>query len=144
MLTGEHVARAFPFFDQQGYGVSLELDAEGAKIFDEVAAQHKGHQMAILLDGEVLSAPVLQSDHYFGRAQITGHFTDKEARELASALENPLRVPVQIEETRSVSPTLGADSVRSGVVAGLLGLVFVMTFVLIYYRFVGVVAILVF
>jgi len=141
-LTGEHVHKAFPFFDQQGYGVSLELDPEGAKIFDEVAAQHKGHQMAILLDGEVLSAPVLQSDHYFGRAQITGHFSDKEARELASALENPLRVPVQIEETRSVSPTLGADSVRSGVVAGLLGLVFVMTFVLIYYRFAGVVAVL--
>lgn len=141
VLTGEHVVRAFPFFDQQGYGVSLELDAEGAKIFDEVAAQHKGHQMAILLDGEVLSAPVLQSDHYFGRAQITGHFTDKEARELASALENPLRVPVQIEETRSVSPTLGADSIRSGVVAGLSGLVLVMAFVLLYYRFAGLVAI---
>ncbi|MFA7345197.1 MAG: protein translocase subunit SecD [Terrimicrobiaceae bacterium] len=140
-LTGEHVARAFPFFDQQGYGVSLELDAEGAKIFDEVAVQHKGHQMAILLDGEVLSAPVLQSDHYFGRAQITGHFTDKEARELASALENPLRVPVQIEETRSVSPTLGEDSVRSGVVAGLVGLALVILFVLLYYRFAGLVAI---
>ena len=141
-LTGDHVVRAFPFFDQQGYGVSLELDAEGAKIFDDVAAQNKGRQMAILLDGDVLSAPVLQSDHYFGRAQITGHFSDKEARELASALENPLRVPVQIEETRSVSPTLGADSVRSGVVAGLLGLVLVMTFVLIYYRFAGLIAVL--
>lgn len=140
-LTGEHVVKAFPFFDQQGYGVSLELDAEGAKIFDAVAAQHKGHQMAILLDGEVLSAPVLQSDHYFGRAQITGHFTDKEARELASALENPLRVPVLIEETRSVSPTLGADSVRSGVLAGLAGLVLVMAFVLLYYRFAGLIAV---
>jgi len=140
-LTGEHVTRAFPFFDDQGYGVSLELDAEGAKMFDEVAAQNKGRQMAILLDGEVLSAPVLQSDHYFGRAQITGHFTDKEARELASALENPLRVPVQIEETRSVSPTLGADSVRSGVVAGLAGLGLVIIFVMLYYRFAGLVAI---
>ncbi|MFZ4776625.1 MAG: protein translocase subunit SecD [Terrimicrobiaceae bacterium] len=141
VLTGEHVTRAFPFFDNQGYGVSLELDTEGAKIFDEVASQNKGRQMAILLDGEVLSAPVLQSDHYFGRAQITGHFTDKEARELASALENPLRVPVQIEETRSVSPTLGADSVRSGVVAGLAGLVLVIIFVMLYYRFAGLVAI---
>ncbi len=140
-LTGEHVVRAFPFFDQQGYGVSLELDKEGADIFDEVAAQNKGRQMAILLDGEVLSAPVLQSDHYFGRAQITGHFTDKEARELASALENPLRVPVQIEETRSVSPTLGADSIRSGIVAGLAGLALVIVFVLLYYRFAGLVAI---
>jgi len=141
-LTGEHVTRAFAFFDQQGYGVSLELDSEGAKIFDEVAAQHKGHQMAILLDGEVLSAPTLQSDYYGGRAQITGHFTDKEARDLSSALENPLRVPVQIEETRSVSPTLGADSVKSGVVAGLVGLVLVMVFVMLYYHFAGLIAIL--
>ena len=140
-LTGEHVTRAFAFFDQQGYGVSLELDPEGAKIFDEVASQHKGDRMAIILDGEVLSAPTLQSDFYGGRAQITGHFTDKEARDLASALENPLRVPVQIEETRSVSPTLGADSVKSGVVAGVVGLVMVMAFVMLYYHFAGLVAI---
>ncbi|MEI6278204.1 MAG: protein translocase subunit SecD [Verrucomicrobiae bacterium] len=140
-LTGEHVTRAFAFFDQQGYGVSLELDSSGAKIFDEVAAQHKGHQMAIILDGEVLSAPTLQTDYYGGRAQITGHFTDKEARDLSSALENPLRVPVQIEETRSVSPTLGADSVKSGIVAGVVGLVLVMAFVLLYYRFAGLIAV---
>ena len=141
-LTGEHVTRAFAFFDQHGYGVSLELDAEGAKIFDEVARQNKGRQMAIILDGEVISAPILQSDHFGGRAQITGHFTDKEARDLASALENPLRVPVQIEETRSVSPTLGADSIKSGVLAGVSGLVLVMIFTMFYYRFVGLVAVI--
>jgi len=140
-LTGEHVTRAFAFFDEQGYGVSLELDGEGAKIFDDVASQNKGRQMAILLDGEVISAPTLQTDHYGGRAQITGNFTDKEARDLSSALENPLRVPVQIEETRSVSATLGADSVRSGLAAGLVGLVLVMAFVLVYYRFAGFIAI---
>jgi len=140
-LTGEHVTRAFAFFDEQGYGVSLELDGEGAKIFDDVASQNKGRQMAILLDGEVISAPTLQTDHYGGRAQITGNFTDKEARDLSSALENPLRVPVQIEETRSVSATLGADSVRSGVAAGLVGLVLVMAFVFVYYRFAGFIAI---
>ena len=140
-LTGDHVSKAFAFFDQQGYGVSLELDAEGARMFDEVARENRGRQMAIILDGEVISAPVLQSDHYGGRAQITGNFDDKEARDLASALENPLRVPVQIEETRSVSPTLGADSVRSGVLAGLSGLALVMAFTLLYYRFVGLVAI---
>ncbi|MEI6032680.1 MAG: protein translocase subunit SecD [Verrucomicrobiae bacterium] len=140
-LTGEHVTRAYAFFNQQGYGVSLELDTEGAKLFDEVAAQNKGRQMAILLDGEVLSAPTLQSDYYGGRAQITGNFSDKEARDLSSALENPLRVPVQIEETRSVSATLGADSVKSGVVAGLVGLVMVMAFVMLYYHFAGLIAI---
>ncbi len=141
-LTGERVKSAIAYFDQQGYGVSLELDAEGAKIFDNVAAENKGRQMAILLDGEVLSAPVLQSDYYGGRAQITGHFTDKEARDLASALENPLRVPVQIEETRSISATLGADSIRSGIAAGICGLALVMAFVLLYYRFAGLIAIL--
>ena len=139
-LTGEHVKRAFAFFDQQGYGVSLELDSEGAKIFDDVAAQNKGRQMAILLDGEVISAPVLQSDHFGGRCQITGHFTDKEARDLSSALENPLRVPVEIEETRSVSATLGADSVKSGILAGVAGLLLVMAFVVVYYRFAGLIA----
>ncbi|MFM8365320.1 MAG: protein translocase subunit SecD [Verrucomicrobiota bacterium] len=140
-LTGEYVTRAFAYFDQQGYGVSLELDSEGARLFDEVARQNKGRQMAILLDGEVISAPVLQSDNYGGRAQITGNFDDKQARDLASALENPLRVPVQIEETRSVSPTLGSDSIRSGVLAGVAGLALVMVFTFIYYRFVGLVAI---
>ena len=139
-LDGEHVKRAFPFFDQQGYGVSLELDSEGAKIFDDVAAQNKGRQMAILLDGEVISAPVLQSDHFGGRCQITGHFTDKEARDLSSALENPLRQSVEIEETRSVSATLGADSVKSGIMSGIAGLLLVMAFVVIYYRFAGLVA----
>jgi len=139
-LTGEHVKRAFAYFDQQGYGVSLELDSEGAKIFDDVAAQNKGRRMAILLDGEVISAPVLQTDHFGGRAQITGHFSAKEANDLSSALENPLRVPVEIEETRSVSATLGADSVHSGVLAGICGLLLVMAFVLVYYRFAGLIA----
>lgn len=140
-LTGEYVTRAFAYFDQQGYGVSLELNPEGAKIFDEVARQNKGRQMAIILDGEVISAPVLQSDHFGGRAQITGRFDDKEARDLASALENPLRVPVHIDETRSVSPTLGADSIRSGVLSGVCGLVLVMVGTLIYYRFAGLIAV---
>lgn len=139
-FTGDHVTKAFAFFDQQGYGVSLELDGEGARIFDEVAKRNKGRQMAIILDGEVISAPVLQSDFYGGRAQITGNFDDREARDLASALENPLRVPVKIEETRSVSSTLGTDSVRSGVLAGLAGLALVMLFVLAYYRLAGLVA----
>ena len=140
-LTGESVSRAFAYFDQQGYGVSLELDSDGARQFDEVARENRGRQMAIILDGEVISAPVLQSDHYGGRAQITGNFDDKEARDLASALENPLRVPVKIEETRSVSPTLGMDSIRSGVFAAVAGLGLVVLFTLFYYRFIGLVAI---
>lgn len=139
-ISGEHVKQAFAFYDQQGWGVSLSLDAVGARLFDEIAAGHKGEQLAILLDGEVISAPTLNSSHYGGQAQITGNFDEKEARDLASALENPLRVPVKIGETRSVSPTLGEDSIRSGILAGLSGLALTFLFVMVYYRVAGMVA----
>jgi SecD/SecF fusion protein len=141
-LSGEHVKRAYAYFDEQGYGVSLSLDAEGAKIFGDLTqalAPTRG-QIAIMLDGEVQSAPHVNEPIYGGNAVITGRFTEKEARDLASALENPLRVPVEVEETRSVSATLGTDSIRSGVLAGLTGLVLVFAFVMVYYRTAGVVA----
>jgi len=142
-MTGEHVTRANAFFDQQGYGVSLTLDDEGAKQFLELTTQLAPHdgRLAILLDGKIQSAPSVKNPIAGGQAQITGRFTEKEARELASVLENPLRVPVQILETRSVSPTLGADSIHSGVAACLSGLLLVTIFMVIYYRFVGFIAI---
>ncbi|GAB4166986.1 MAG: protein translocase subunit SecDF [Terrimicrobiaceae bacterium] len=143
-LSGDHVQRAYPYFDQQGYGVSLSLDAEGGKRFGDLTeslAPTRG-QIAILLDGEVQSAPRVNEPIYGGSAVITGRFTEKEARDLASALENPLRVPLEVEETRSVSATLGADSIRGGILAGVSGLVLVMVFIMIYYQVAGVVAIL--
>lgn len=141
-LTGEHLTKAFAFFDQGGYGVSLTLDSVGAKTFYEITsalAPHHG-RLAILLDGKIQSAPEVRNPIPGGQAQITGHFSEKEARDLASALENPLRTPVVIEETRSVSPTLGADSIRAGFLSGLAGLGLVMLFVLFYYRLAGLVA----
>ena len=141
-LTGDHVTSAHAFYDQQGYGVSLSLDQAGAKIFGDLTAQlapSRG-QLAILLDGEVQTAPSVRQAIYGGSAQITGNYTDKEARDLASVLENPLRVPVQIVETRSISSSLGTDSIRSGVLAGLSGLVLVFAFVMLYYRMAGIVA----
>ena len=141
-MGGDHVKRAFAYFDQTGWGVNLEFDGEGAKLFDALAANNVNNRLAILLDGEVLSAPVLRTANFNGRAQISGNFTEKEARDLASSLENPLRVPVQIEEIRSVSPTLGADSIKSGVYAGVGGLILVCIFVLLYYRLPGIVALI--
>jgi SecD/SecF fusion protein len=143
-LTGEHVTRANAFFDQQGYGVSLTLDDEGAKTFFEVTSQLAPRQgrLAILLDGRVQSAPSVKNPIAGGQAQITGRFKEKEARELASVLENPLRTPVAIEETRSVSPSLGSESIRSGIVSGIAGLALVMLFVVFYYRLAGCVALL--
>ena len=144
-LSGEHVTKAFAYFDNQGYGVSLNLDGEGAKTFFELTtalAPHHG-RVAILLDGKIQSAPAIRNGPIAGgQATITGNFKEKEARELACVLENPLRTPVTIEETRSVSPTLGADSIRSGIVSGLGGLALVMLFVLVYYRLAGCVALL--
>ncbi len=143
-LSGEHVVRAGAYYETQGYGVNFKLDDEGSKIFaamTEAAAPTHG-QIAILLDGEVKSAPTVNSAIYGGSAQITGHFSEKEARDLASSLENPLRVPVEIVETRSVSATLGADSIRSGIMASLTGLVMVAAFMILYYRFVGLIAII--
>jgi SecD/SecF fusion protein len=143
-LTGEHVTHAYAFFDQQGYGVSLNLDGEGANTFLAVTTQLAPHQgrLAILLDGKIQSAPSVKNAIAGGQAQITGRFKEKEARELASILENPLRTPVTIEETRSVSPTLGADSIRSGIVSGIGGLALVMLFVVFYYRLAGCVALI--
>ncbi|CAN5731065.1 protein translocase subunit SecDF [soil metagenome] len=139
-VSGDHVTKAFAYLDNQGWGVSLTLDSEGAKLFDDVAAVHVNEPLAIILDGEILSAPNLNTNHYGGKAQITGHYQEQEARDLASALENPLRTPISIEETRNVSATLGTDSIMSGVYAGLSGMALVFVFVMIYYRFAGIIA----
>lgn len=139
-LTGEHVTTAHAFYDVQGYGVAMKLDGEGAKLFGDITAANVGHRLAILLDGDVQSAPNIRQPIYGGEAVITGRFSDQEARNLASVLENPLRTPVQIEEVRSVSASLGADSVKSGLTAFVLGLGLTVFFMVLYYRLAGVVA----
>jgi len=141
-LLGTRVKKAFPMFEQQGWGISLEFDSEGAEEFGRLTAAHIHERFAIVLDGKVQSAPVIQDAIYGGRASITGNFTETEARNLASVLENPLQNQVRIEEERSVSATLGSDSIRSGIYAGLLGLILTFCFVGVYYRFAGGVAII--
>jgi SecD/SecF fusion protein len=140
-LTGDRVTSANAFYDVQGYGVAMRLDSEGAKMFGDLTTSHVGERLAIMLDGDIQSAPSIRQPIYGGEAVITGRFSDQEARNLASVLENPLRTPVEIEETRSVSASLGADSIKSGIGAGLLGLGLVVVFVLLYYRLAGLVAI---
>src|SRR5881394_3965025 len=98
------------------------------------------HRFAIVLDGTIQSAPVIQDAIYGGDAQITGRFTEEEARGLASVLENPLQTPVSIEEERSVSPTLGLDSIRASILAGLLGLAITLVCVAVYYKIPGLIA----
>jgi SecD/SecF fusion protein len=139
-LSGDRVSDAGASYEKDGWVVHLRFDSEGAKKFGDITAAHIHHRFAIVLDGVIQSAPVIQDAIYGGDAQITGSFTEEEARGLASVLENPLQTPVSIEEERSVSPTLGADSVRSSVLAGLIGLLITMMCVLAYYRLLGLVA----
>lgn len=140
-LSGDRVVKAFPYYDQQGWGVSLQFSNTGKKEFGDLTSQHIGEQLAILLDGKIVSAPVLRQAIYEGHAQISGGSMDEmEARNLASVLENPLQTPVKILEERSVSATLGVDSIRSGIISGLVGLGLTALFVLLYYRLIGVIA----
>jgi SecD/SecF fusion protein len=141
-LLGDRVAKAYPTFDERGWGVGLVFDSEGADQFGKLTAAHVKDRFAIVLDGKVQSAPVIQDAIYGGHASITGRFTEQEARNLASVLQNPLQTPVVIEEERSASSTLGSDAIKSGVYAGIGGLALVLVFVLLYYRFAGLVAIL--
>ena len=139
-LGGDRVTGSNAEYDQQGWGVSLRFDSVGAKKFGEITEANVGHRFAIVLDGVIQSAPVIRTAIYGGNAQITGNFTEQQARNLASVLENPLQTPVSVEEERSVSPTLGLDSIRSSIFAGLMGLAITFVLVMVYYRFAGLIA----
>src|SRR6184192_1906387 len=139
-LSGEHVSSAGASYEKDGWVVHLRFDAEGAKQFGNITAANVHHRFAIVLDGNIQSAPVIQDAIYGGDAQITGRFTEEEARGLASVLENPLQTPVSIEEERSVSPTLGLDSIRASILAGLLGLAITLVCVAVYYKIPGLIA----
>src|SRR5881398_3287090 len=139
-LGGDRVSGSNAYYGNEGWTVQLKFDSQGAKKFGQITEQYKGHRFAIVLDGIIQSAPVIRDAIYGGDAVITGHFAEKEARGLASVLENPLQTPVSIEEERSVSPTLGADSIRASIIAGLVGLAITLVCVAVYYRFAGIIA----
>ena len=139
-LGGDRVTESHAYYGNDGWTVQLKFDGEGAKTFGKITEQFKGFRFAIVLDDAILSAPVIRDAIYGGDCVITGRFGEQEARGLSSGLENPLQTPVSIEEERSVSPTLGQDSIRASVLAGLLGLAITLVCVLVYYRFAGLIA----
>ena len=142
LLSGKDLVNAAVNPDSLGrMGVSLEFNSEGARLFEEATARLVGKQLAIVLDDVVISAPVVQDRIAGGHAQITGRFTADEAGRLAIMLKaGALPVAVEIAENRSVGPSLGADSVRQGLEAGLFGAGMVLVFMLIYYQFRGLAA----
>ncbi len=143
-MSGKHVQRASRGFDELGRPtVNMEFTSAGAKIFGEITEANVNHQMAIVLDEEIKSAPNINGAIYGGHAQISGgSMTPEEAEELSSVLENPLETPVKIVEERGVDPSLGSDSVASGTKALLLATLGVTIFMVAYYRTAGVVAVI--
>src|SRR5213595_1528237 len=139
-LSGDRVSGAGASYERDGWMVHLRFDSEGAKQFGNITAANVHHRFAIVLDGVIQSAPVIQDAIYGGDAQITGRFTEEEARGLASVLQNPLQTPVSIEEERSISPTLGLDSIKASILAGLVGLAITLVCVAVYYKIPGLVA----
>ena len=140
-LTGKYVERAFVAYDDIGRPyIALTFNPEGAQIFGQVTAANVGRRMAIVLDNEVHSAPVIQDEILGGRASITGTFSLPEAKRLSSVLENPLQAPVKVLEERSVDPSLGHDAIRSGILASGIAAAGVLVFMVVYYMVAGVVA----
>jgi SecD/SecF fusion protein len=140
-LNGSYVTRAIVTRGNLGEPeIDFELNSQGAVLFAEATEENIGQRLGIVLDGDLYSAPVIRSKIPSGRGQITGRFDTKEAFELANVLENPLRAPLRIIESRDVDPTLGADSIQSGVKAALYGVIAVAVFMLVYYLLSGAVA----
>ena len=142
LVSGKHLVDAKTQFDNLGRAVvTLEFNSEGAKLFEQATAENVGKQISIVLDGNVVSAPVVQERISGGNAQISGRFSTAEAQRLAIMLRaGALPVPVDVLENRSVGPSLGADSINAGLKAGLIGTLLVLGFMLLYYRTLGIAA----
>ncbi len=144
LLTGSELTRAEVQADPNSPGnwqVAIEFTATGTRIFGEVTEQNTGKHLAIILDGTLYSAPRINERIPGGRAVITGQFTVEEARDLAIVLRaGALPAPVTILEERTVGPSLGADSIRQGMIAIVGSAAAVFVFMLIYYRLSGLIA----
>jgi preprotein translocase subunit SecD len=142
VLTGKDLKDSRASAGQNGQPVvGLEFNSEGAEKFATLTAQNVGKQIAILLDGKVLTAPVVNEAITGGKAQITGSKTMQEAEHLAILLRSgSLPVKLEVAENRTVGPTLGQDSKDRSVKAFAIGLILVFLFMLLYYRVPGFVA----
>jgi len=143
VLTGRNLKTAQVNFDQttgQPF-IAFELDAEGAAIFAEHTASNINRYLAIVLDSQVISCPVIRSAIPDGKGVIEGSFTLEEAQSVVLQLRyGALPVPLSVMETRAVGASLGEDSVNKSVRAGIIGLVIVLLFMLVYYRLPGALA----
>lgn len=140
-MTGEAVKSAYMQYGLEGFGIGIEFTGQGAKDFAKITTENVGNRFAIMLDNQVTSAPRINEPIKGGHCQITGDFTQEEARSVASTLENPLQVKPTIQSESHVSATLGSDSIKSGVLAAGAGLLGTLLFMVFYYRLAGIVAV---
>jgi len=143
MVSGENLVDAQPSFDQRSGQpiVSFRFDSRGGKKFGDVTSSNVGRPFAIVLDGKVISAPVIREAILGGSGQISGNFTVQSANDLALLLRaGALPAPLTILEERTVGPGLGADSIAAGKVASIIGLIAVIVFMAVAYRRFGMMA----
>ena len=139
IVTGEHLVDAQPSFQEGEAVVSFKFDTVGGKKFGEVTRDNIGERLAIVLDNEVISAPVIQSAIMGGNGIISGNFTVKSANDLALLLRSgALPAPLEVLEERTVGAGLGADSIRSGAIACVIGLAAVVLFIIGAYGLFGI------
>jgi len=142
-LTGKYLKKAELNFDQNTSKplVSLEFNDEGAKIFEELTEKNVGKQLAIYIDQNPISAPVVQEKISGGKAQITGKFSIEEAKELTRNLNaGALPVPIKLISQQNVGPTLGKISLEQSLKAGIFGFLAILLFMIIFYRIPGIFA----
>lgn len=147
-LSGKQLKKATADV-QQGSSLSSELvvrlnfDEEGTKLFADLTEANIGKPLAIVLDGQIIQAPTVQSVITNGEAVITGNFTSEEAKLLAGRLNSgALPVPIELISQQNVGASLGQESIEKSLLAGLLGLLLVALFMIFYYRWPGLLAVL--
>ncbi len=144
-LTGAHLKRADVQFDKSTGEpqVAIQFDSEGTKMFADLTKKNLQKPLAISLDNEIISAPTVQTTIDNGQAVITGKFSIDEAKKLAIQLNaGALPVPITLIEQRNIGATLGSESVKKSLVAGLVGLIMVALFMLVYYKVPGFLAVI--
>jgi protein-export SecD/SecF family membrane protein len=139
-LTGRYLKKAQLEFDPTTYKpqVSLEFNDEGAKLFADITSRNVGKRVAIYLDGAPITTPVVQEAITGGKAQITGTFTNEEAKQLVQRLNSgALPVPITLIAQQSVGASLGKMSLTESLKAGIYGFLAILLFMIIFYRFPG-------
>lgn len=145
VISGQDLQRADVVFDEQTGvpNVQLTFNSDGQKKFAEATRNNIGKPIYIMLDNQIISAPTVQSEIASGPALITGSFDIPEAKELTTLLNGgALPVSIKVIEQRNVGATLGDESIKNSLVAGLVGLLLVAIFMIVHYRFSGFIAVI--